>query len=118
MIDMKTAMLLALHDLPACTASAFAREEMPLPIITVADDNGRVLSQADGESYLEEYTAAVDVYASSQEALEHLALQTDQALSQMGLRRIAQQDFYDEIVYAWRKHLRYRCVLQGEIIYQ
>ena len=118
MTDMKSAMLLALKNLPACTAAAFAREEMPLPIITVSDDAGRVLSQADGESYLEEYTAAVDIYAPSQEELESLFLRTDQALSQMGLRRIALQDFYDEIAYAWRKHLRYRCVLQGDIIYQ
>ena len=118
MTDMKSAMLLALKNLPACTAAAFAREEMPLPIITVSDDAGRVLSQADGESYLEEYIAAVDIYAPSQEELEILTHQTNQALSQLGLRRIAQQDFYDEIAYAWRKHLRYRCVLQGDIIYQ
>ena len=118
MIDMKSAMLLALRNLPACTSAAFAREEMSLPIITVADDSGRVLSQADGNAYLEEYTAAVDIYAATQKELETLSIQADRALSKMGLRRIAQQDFYDEIAYAWRKHLRYRCVLQGSTIYQ
>lgn len=118
MIDMKSAMLLSLSHLPACTAAAFAREEMPLPIITLADAGGGVIAQADGESYLEEYIADVDVYAASRENLEDLFLQADQALSQMGLRRIALQDFYDEIAYAWRKHLRYRCLLQGDTIYQ
>ena len=118
MIDMKSAMLLSLSHLPACTAAAFAREEMPLPVITIADAGGGVHAQADGTGYLEEYIADVDVYAPSRESLESLSIQADQALSQMGLRRIAQQGFYDEIAYAWRKHLRYRCLLQGEIIYQ
>lgn len=118
MIDMKAAMLAALSQLPACTAAAFAREEMALPIITVADADGGVHARADGQSYLEEYIADVDVYAASPEGMEALAMKTDAALSKMGLIRLAQQDFYDEIAYAWRKHLRYRCLLQGEIIYQ
>ena len=46
------------------------------------------------------------------------ACQADECLAALGLRRIFQQDFFDEQAYAWRKLLRYRCLVQGENIYQ
>ena len=118
MIDLKPTLLGALSALPACTASAFAREEMPLPIITVSDESGGVAAQVDGNAYLEEYLFAVNVYAADPEALSALASQADGALSALGLRRVFQQDLYDERAYAWRKYLRYRALLQGDTIYQ
>lgn len=118
MTDLKPFALSALSALPACTRAAFAREELPLPIITVGDYSGRVLHQADGKTYQEEYVLAVDVYAAGQTERETLCMQADQALEQAGFRRIYQMDFYDETAYAWRKSLRYRTVLQSGKLYQ
>lgn len=118
MIDLKPAMLNALASLPACTADVFAREEVALPVVTVGDESARVLEQAGGQAYLEEYVAAVDLYAGDRGTMESLLLQTDEALTVLGMRRVYQQDLYDEAAYAFRKRLRYRAVLRGETIYQ
>ncbi len=118
MIDLKPAMLSALSALPACTALAFAREDPSLPIIVIGDESGRVAAQADGEPYLEEYTAAVNVYAADASTLESLTRQADAALTALGLRRVHQQDFFDDTAWACRKYLRYRALLQGGTIYQ
>lgn len=118
MIDVKPDMLAALSHLPACTKLAYDREEVPLPVITVGDESSRVLSQADAKAYLEEYTAAVDIYAGERDEMEALFLQADAALSALGLRRTYQQDLYDEMACAFRKCLRYRGVLCGDMIYQ
>ena len=118
MKNLKNEMLLALSALPACTAEAFAREELPLPIIVIGEESGRVLAQADGEPYLEEYVMAVDVYAFSRAELDALAIQVDQALSALGFFRIYQQDRYEEDAFALRKALRYRGVIGGDRIYQ
>ena len=42
----------------------------------------------------------------------------DAALTALGLRRVFAQDLYDDIAYAWRKSMRYRCVMQGDRLYQ
>ena len=115
---LKPAMLSALAALPACTRRAFALEEFPLPIIVIGDEAGAVYAQADGRPYLEEYVAAVDVYAADPDSLEALARQADAALTALGLRRIHQQDLFDEKAYAYRKLLRYRALLKGDTIYQ
>ena len=118
MTDLKPALLTALAGLPACTRAAFAREEPEMPIIVVGDYGGRVIGQADGSAYQEEYVMAVDVYAADQEVLESLCRQADAALDAAGLRRVYETDFYDETAYAWRKSLRYRAVLQSGRLYQ
>ncbi|MBE5783271.1 MAG: hypothetical protein E7329_08175 [Clostridiales bacterium] len=118
MIDVKPDILAALSHLPAYVKVDYDREEVPLPVITVGDESSRVLSQADGKAYLEEYTAAVDIYAGELAEMEALFLETDAALSALGLRRTYQQDLYDEQACAFRKCLRYRGVLCGNIIYQ
>ena len=118
MIDMKPFILQALKDVPACTKAVYAREEAPLPVITVADESCRVLSQADAMPYLEEYVAAVDIYAAGQEEAEMLLAKTDAALASLGFRRVYQQDLYDEEACAFRKCLRYRGVLCGHTMYQ
>ena len=118
MTDVKPAMLAALSHLPACTALSFAREEKSLPIIVIGDESGRTFAQADGQEYLAEYVAAVDIYAADQGELEGLFRETDSALSALGLRRTGCQDLYDEQAYAYRKRLRYRALLQGDLIYQ
>ena len=118
MIDLKPAMLTALAHLPACTALAFSHEEFPLPIIVIGDESGRVSAQADAAPYLEEYVAAVNIYAADPASLETLTSQTDAALTALGLRRGHQQDFFDEKAYAYRKYLRYRALLRGDTIYQ
>ncbi len=118
MIDLKPAMLSALSGVPACTAAAFAHEEFPLPIVVIGDEAGAVFAQADGEPYLDEYQAAVNIYAADPASLETLSQQTDAALTALGLRRTHQQDLFDEAAYACRKYLRYRALLQGDTIYQ
>ena len=118
MTDLKPTMLSALSGLPACTRAAFARAEMEMPIVVIGDYSGRVLSQADGAPYQEEYVMAADVYAADQATLESLCAQADSAPSAAGLRRVYQMDFYDETAYAWRKSLRYRAVVQGGKLYQ
>ena len=118
MTDLKPALLTALSALPACAAVSFAREEIPLPVIVIADESGGVLAQADGTPVLEEYLFAVNVYAASPEAAESLAIQADAALTALGLRCTQRQGLYDEEAYAWRKYLRYRAVLKGDAIYQ
>lgn len=118
MIDLKPAMLEALAHLPACTACSFDREEKPLPIIVIGDESHRVFARADGLDYLDEYLCGVDVYAESQEKLEEICREADAALSQLGLKRQACQDLYDEGAYAFRKHMRYRALVRGELIYQ
>lgn len=117
-MNMKKAILQTLSHLPACTAAAFAGEEMQLPILVIADDMSRVHAQADGQPYLLEYVAAVDVYAADSAQLEGLCSQADQALSALGMRRIANQDLFDQQAWAYRKHMRYRALLQGDWIYQ
>ena len=118
MIDVKPFILQALEKVPACTKLVYAREEVPLPVITVGDESCRVLSQADGLPYLEEYVTSVDIYAANQEETEMLLVQTDAALRFLGFRRSYQQDLYDEEACAFRKSLRYRGVLCGHTIYQ
>ena len=118
MIDLKPAMLSALSALPACTAAAFAREEMPLPAITVSQEGGGVTARADGEAYLEECLMAVDVYAATPEEAEILAARADAALAALGLSRTETRDEYDETAYAWRKSQRFRAVIHGDTLYQ
>ena len=107
MTDLKPALLDALKDVPAACATAFARQDPALPLIVAGDYQHRVLAQADGEPYQTEYIAAVDVSAAARDEMEAL-----------GLRRVFAQDLYDEIAYAWRKSMRYRCVMQGDRLYQ
>ena len=95
MTDLKPTLLSALANLPACTRAAFALEEPEMPIIVVGDYGGRVIAQADGCAYQEEYVVAVDVYAAEQETLESLCRQADATLEAAGLRRVYQTDFYD-----------------------
>ena len=118
MTDLKPTLLSALSSLPACTAVAFAQEDFPLPIIVIGDESGRVTAQADSAPYLEESIFAVNVYAADSASLETLCRQADAALTALGLRRIHQQDFFDETAWAYRKYLRYRALLQGDTIYQ
>ena len=118
MINLKPTLLHALSSLPSVVVAAFPIQEYALPVITVADERGGVSAQADGQDYLEEYIFVLNVYAASMEEMEALSCQADECLAALGLRRIFQQDFFDEQAYAWRKLLRYRCLVQGENIYQ
>ncbi len=118
MIDLKPFILQALKDVPAIAKTVYAREEVPLPVITVGDESYRVLSQADGLPYLEEYVAAVDIYGKTREETEALLQKTEEALAFLGFRRVYQQDLYDEEACAFRKCLRYRGVLCGHTVYQ
>jgi len=118
MTDLKPAMLSALAHLPACCALSFAKEEMALPIIVIGDEMNRVYARADGQDYQQEYVASVDVYAADTEKLESLCQDADAALAALGFRRLAAQDFYDDQAWAWRKHMRYRALIQGDTIYQ
>ena len=118
MIDLKPFILQALKDVPACSKTVYVREEVSLPIITVGDESYRVLSQADGMPYLEEYVAAVDIYGKTREETEALFQKTEEALTFLGFRRMYQQDLYDEEACAFRKYLRYRGVLCGHTVYQ
>ena len=118
MTDLKPALLDALKDVPAACATAFARQDPALPLIVAGDYQHRVLAQADGEPYQTEYIAAVDVYAAARDEMEALCAQADAALTALGLRRVFAQDLYDEIAYAWRKSMRYRCVMKGDRLYQ
>lgn len=115
---MKAAALSALEHLPACTALSFAREEVPLPIITVADESVSVAAQADALPYLMEHILRIDVYAASQEEKESLFHQADTALTSLGLKLTNAQDIYDDLSYAWRKSARYRCLENSGNIYQ
>lgn len=118
MIDLKPVLRSALSVLPAQVALAYARQELPLPVITLADESAAVSAQADGQPYLEEYVCSVQLYAASPAELETLTAQADAILTSLGLRKTHQQDLYDEQAYAWRKSLRYRCLLKGSTIYQ
>lgn len=118
MTDLKPAVIEALARLEAHVTASFPRADVPLPVIVVAEESGRVTAQADGLPYLEETALGVDVYAKSPEQKEALTGQVDAALTNLGLRRTLSQDLYDETAYAWRKRLRYRALLQGETIYQ
>ena len=118
MRDIKPDLLRALQRLNANTAAAFPGKELALPLVVVADETGRGAAQADGWAYLEEYVAAVDIYAHTQTAADALALQADGILTALGFRRTFQQDLYDEAAYAWRKRLRYRALLRNDTIYQ
>lgn len=118
MRDVKPDLLQALQGLNVNTAVAFPGKELALPLVVVADEAGRVAAQADGQDYLEEYVAAVDIYAKTQGALDALALRADGALAALGFRRTFQQDLFDETAYAWRKRLRYRALLWQDRVYQ
>ena len=118
MIDMKAAILEGLSLLPVGTAVSFAREEMHLPIIVISDEDYRSHDRADGQDYLVEYICQVDVYAATAAERETLSAAADAALCSMGMKRLSSQDLYDEKAYAYRKHMRYRALLQGDWIYQ
>lgn len=118
MTNLKPAVLEALSALPACAAESFAREELFLPILVVSEESGSVLSQADGCPYLEECLLQLDVYAATRQEADSLAAQADEALTALGLRRIQQQDLYDQEAYAFQKSLRYRAVIHGDTLYQ
>lgn len=118
MNNLKEAMLQALAQLPACTAVSFARKEMQLPILVIGEEENRVHAQADGREYLSEYIGAVDAYAADPDQLQQLCNQADEALSALGMQRIACRDAFDQQAWAYRKHMRYRALLQGDWIYQ
>jgi hypothetical protein len=118
MIDMKTAMLSALKNLPACTAESFRREELSLPLITVEDAQRSVLARVDGRPYLEKYQARVDVYAATPEERDLLFLQADAALSNLGLVRESTSADHDDTAYACHQTILYKAVLCGEWLYQ
>ena len=118
MTDLKPTVLQALSRLPARAALSFARDEAPLPAVTVAEENVSVFARADGEPYLEEHTLSLDVYAASQGALAALSLAADEAMTALGLRLTAAQEAFDETAYAWRKTLRYRALVHQNTIYQ
>ena len=118
MIDMKTAMLSALKDLPACTAESYRREEHALPLITVEDAQRSVLARVDGRPYLEHYQARVDVYAATQEERDLLFLQADAALCNLGLVRESTSADHDDTAYACHQTIFYKAVLCGEWLYQ
>lgn len=118
MKDLKPALLEALAHLPACTAISFAQQEMELPIVVIGDETSRSYARAEGHDYLEEYIFQADVYAASPEERETLSSAVDAAFGSMGLKRLGAQDGYDHTAYAYRKHMRYRALLQGDWIYQ
>ncbi|MBE5787973.1 MAG: DUF3168 domain-containing protein, partial [Clostridiales bacterium] len=95
-----------------------AREENPLPLIVIGDESCRVFARADGQDYLDEYIETVDIFAAGLKELDSLCRAADAALSALGMKRMACQDLYDEQAYAYRKHMRYRALLQGERTYQ
>lgn len=118
MTDLTAYLLSALSSLPACTAVSYEREEKTLPIIVVTEESASVYAQADGAPYLEEYILTADVYAATREEMADLAHQTDAAFSALGLRRTGSSEAFDEGAYAWRKTLRYRCLMHQQTIYQ
>lgn len=118
MTDLTPALLSALSALPACAAAAFSREEKALPIITAEEENVSVFARADGAPYIEEHEDAVHVYAAGREEAAALARQADEALTALGLRLISCREDFDEAAFAWRRTLRYRCLLRGSEIYQ
>ncbi len=118
MTDLTPTLLSALSSLPACTAASFAREEKPLPIITVAEESASEFARADGAPYLEECVFTADVYAASREEMLSLAQQANAALSALGLRLTGTGEAFDDAAYAWRKTLRYRCLVHRQTIYQ
>ncbi|MBR1585724.1 MAG: hypothetical protein IJ662_09310 [Clostridia bacterium] len=118
MNDLKPAVLSALSSLPACAVLSFAREEQPLPIITVNDESVSVYAQADGLPYLEEHVLSLRVYAAAQQEVEALAQAADAAMTALGLRLTLTQDAFDETAYAWCRQLRYRCLTHQDSIYQ
>ena len=118
MIDLKSYVLSLLSSVPACTALAYSREDHPLPLIVLSDDSIRVAAQADGQDYLKEYFLSLDVYAAHRASLESLCLEAHQALAEGGLRLADCQDLYDEEACCYRRHLRYRALIQGDTIYQ
>lgn len=118
MIDLKSTLLSALAPLEAHVTASFPQADIPLPVITVADEAGGVLAQADGLPCLDEYLMAVNIYAAGADEAEALARQADSLLTALGLRCRHRQDFYDEEARAYRKYLRYRAVLKQDLIYQ
>ena len=118
MIDLKPAMLTALSALPACTREAYAAEDLPLPLIVVSDSERRVAARADGQDYLEEYTAAADIYAKTRLTGETLCQGTDTALTALGLKRVSFTEEFDEAPYAFHFRMLFRAMVRGETLYQ
>lgn len=118
MIDLKPALLTALSALPACTREAYAAEDLPLPLIVISDSERRVAARADGQDYLEEYTAAADVYAKTRQDGESLSRDTDTALTGLGLKRISFTEEFDEAPYAFHFRMLFRTIVRGETLYQ
>ena len=118
MTDLKPAIMAALSTLPACTREAWAAGEMPLPLIVISDEERRVTARADGEDYLEEYTAAIDVYADSAQTAETLCRSADAALNALGLKRVSTTAGFDETVYGYHNRMLFRALVRGELLYQ
>lgn len=118
MIDLKPALLTALSALPACTREAYAAEDLPLPLVVVSDADRHITARADGEDYLEEYTAAADVYAKTRAEGESLCQSTDAALAALGLRRVSFSEEFDETPYAFHFRMLFRAIVRGETLYQ
>jgi hypothetical protein len=116
--DVTSALLLALGDLPACARASFEREEQPLPILTVAEENASVFAQADGEPYLEEHHLRLDAYAASAGALHELADSALERAQTLGLRLVSRQEDFDQEAYAHHAALSFRCLTHQDTIYQ
>ena len=117
-MDLEAAMLLALGSLPACSQSAFEKDELPLPLIVVSQENRRVLARADGAPYLEEAEVSAHVYAKTLTELNALSRQAHEALTAMGLSCLSQARDHDETAWAYHHLFRYRAVIHGDTIYQ
>lgn len=118
MTDLTGFVLGALESVPACAARAYEREELPLPVITVSDENAAVAAQADGEPYLEEHTVVLRVYAAEAEQAASLAARADAALTARGFRLTGSQEAFSESPFAWERTLRFRCLIHQDLIYQ
>ncbi len=117
MTDLTAALLTALSPLSARVSVAFDRVEKSLPVVTVSDENASVYAQADGLPYLEEHHAEICAFAAGREEAIALAQAADAALTALGLRLISAAEAFDEEMFAWRKTLRYRCLLHQNTIY-
>lgn len=118
MTDLTQEILTLLSPLDATLTADYPLEGYHLPVVTVMMRESAVAARADGESYLEEMTFGIEVYAGTRNEAVSLLRDADALLAAYGLTRTGFQFTFDQLSRVYRALANYRGVLRGDVIYQ
>jgi len=91
-----------------------------VPCVTWYESNNREYGQADGNEFVTEVEYTIDCWAMTPEKTAEMAVNVDEALAALGLKRTFSYDLYEQDTRVHHKNMRYRALirLDEQKIYQ